>query len=213
VTVVDGSFLAFVGVSLLVIVTPGPDTALTIRNTLRGGRAGGVFTGLGVASGQLIWATATSAGLATVLLASEPVFRAVKLAGAVYLVILGVRSLLAALRAERPASGSARDVRPRLGSGAAFRQGVVNNLGNPKMAVFFASVLPQFAPEGHGIFSALVGFGAVFSALTLAWLASYAVVISAVGGLWRGSSLSRALEGLAGAVLIGLGARMAADAR
>ncbi len=82
VTVVDGSFLTFLGVSILVIVAPGPDTALTMRNTLLGGRPGGIGTALGVSIGQLIWAAATSVGLVAVLLASEPIFRAVRLAGA-----------------------------------------------------------------------------------------------------------------------------------
>ena len=73
----DGSFLTFLGVSILVIVA-GPDTALTIRNTLLAGRAGGIGTAFGVSIGQLIWAAATSVGLVAVLLASEPVFRAVR---------------------------------------------------------------------------------------------------------------------------------------
>ena len=75
----DSSLLTFLGVSIIVIVAPGPDTALTIRNTLRGGRPGGIGTALGVSIGQLIWAVATSIGLVAVLLASEPVFRAVRL--------------------------------------------------------------------------------------------------------------------------------------
>jgi threonine/homoserine/homoserine lactone efflux protein len=77
---VESAFLAFLGVSMLVIVTPGPDTALTIRNSLLGGRAGGIGTALGVSTGQLIWALATSAGLAAILAASEPLFHAVTLA-------------------------------------------------------------------------------------------------------------------------------------
>jgi threonine/homoserine/homoserine lactone efflux protein len=92
----DGSFLTFLAVSIVVIVTPGPDTALTIRNTFRGGRAGGIGTALGASTGQLIWALATSVGLVAVLLASEPVFRAIRLAGAAYLIWLGLQSLRAA---------------------------------------------------------------------------------------------------------------------
>src|SRR5437588_5995543 len=90
---VTGHFAAFLGISLVVIVTPGPDTALTIRNTLLGGRASGVFTALGVAAGQAVWALATSLGIVALLVASEPVFVAVKLAGAAYLVILGAQAL------------------------------------------------------------------------------------------------------------------------
>ncbi len=91
-------FLAFLALSIVVIVTPGPDTAMTIRNTLFGGRAGGIFTALGIASGQTIWALATSIGIVALLIASEPLFLAVKYAGAAYLVFLGVQALRAAIR-------------------------------------------------------------------------------------------------------------------
>src|SRR2546430_12586183 len=93
-----GYLVAFLGVSLVVIVTPGQDTALTIRNTLGGGRRGGVLTALGVVSGQLTWALAASAGLSAVLLASRPVFVGLRLAGAAYLVLLGAQALLSAIR-------------------------------------------------------------------------------------------------------------------
>ena len=99
--------LAFLGVSFIVIATPGPDTATTIRNTLFGGRSGGMFTALGIASGQTIWAFATSAGIAALLIASEPLFLAVKYAGAAYLVYLGIQALREALRPSVPPQGDA----------------------------------------------------------------------------------------------------------
>ena len=207
----DGSFLTFLGVSIIVIVAPGPDTALTIRNTLRGGRPGGIGTALGVSIGQLIWAVATSVGLVAVLLASEPVFRAVRLAGAAYLIWLGVQSLRAAFCAHRPPqAGGIAGV--RLSSRAAFVQGIVNNLGNPKMAVFFASVLPQFTAPGQGMVSALALLGLVFSTLTFVWLAAYATVLSTAGRWLLASPVRRAIEAASGAVLIGLGVKVAADA-
>jgi threonine/homoserine/homoserine lactone efflux protein len=209
---VDGSFLTFLGVSIVVIVAPGPDTALTIRNTFRGGRASGVSTALGVSAGQLIWAVATSLGLVAVLLASEPVFHAVRLAGAAYLIWLGVQSLRFAFSARGPRPPIETGGRP-LGSPAAFGQGILNNLGNPKMAVFFASVLPQFTAPGQGMVSALVLLGVVFSAMTFAWLAAYAIALSTAGRLLRAPRAQRAIEAVSGAVLIGLGARIAADAR
>ena len=89
---------AFVGIAALVIVTPGQDTALTIRNTLVGGRRGGVRTVLGVASGNAVWTLAASAGIAAIVAASEPAFLALRLAGAAYLVFLGAQTLVAALR-------------------------------------------------------------------------------------------------------------------
>src|SRR5206468_310831 len=89
---------AFLAVAVIVIVTPGPDTALTIRNTLVGGRRSGVFTAAGVAAGQATWTVATSAGIAALLVASEPVFRAVRYLGALYLAYLGLNALAAAVR-------------------------------------------------------------------------------------------------------------------
>ncbi len=204
--------LTFLGVSLLVIVTPGPDTALTIRNTLRGGRAGGIGTALGVSAGQLIWATATSLGLVAVLLASEPVFRAVRLAGAAYLIWLGAQSLRVALGASRPWPSLEPD-RARLASRDAFVQGIVNNLGNPKMAVFFASVLPQFTAPGQGMVSALVLLGVVFSMLTFVWLTMYAIAIASAGRWLRASRVPRAIEAVSGPILIGLGVKVAFDSR
>src|SRR5918992_2760749 len=99
--------LAFLGVAVVVIVTPGQDTALTVRNTLAGGRRAGVRTAAGVVAGQAVWALAASAGLAALLVASEPAFVALKLAGAAYLIFLGAQSLLAAIRGRpRPHAGA-----------------------------------------------------------------------------------------------------------
>src|SRR5260370_8006802 len=136
---------AFLGISLLVIAAPGPDTALRVRNTLLGGRRGGGFTAAGVGAGQTIWALATSAGVVALLVASEPVFEAVKWLGAAYLVWLGAQSIWSAWRG-RAAPMAAGAIAPstRLSGAAAFRQGLLSDLGNPKMAVFFSSPLPQF---------------------------------------------------------------------
>src|SRR5438309_12074244 len=98
-----GQYLAFVGVSLLVICTPGQDTALTIRNTLLGDRRTGAATALGVAAGRATWTVATRAGLAVILAASAPLFLAIRLAGAAYLTSLAVRSLLNAITRPHPA--------------------------------------------------------------------------------------------------------------
>jgi threonine/homoserine/homoserine lactone efflux protein len=165
-----GQLFAFVGISALVIVSPGQDTALTIKNTLAGGRRSGVATALGVSTGQALWTLAASAGVAALLVASEPAFLALKLAGAAYLVLLGAQALLAAIRGgaghDLPAGGC------RLAPASGYRQGVVSNLGNPKMAVFFTSLLPQFAPAGGGTFAAMLVLGLVFCAMTFLWLAA-----------------------------------------
>jgi len=191
---------AFFAVSALVIVTPGQDTALTIRNALLGGRRGGVFTAGGVASGQAVWTVAASAGVAALLRASEPAFLAVRLAGAAYLVYLGVQTLLRRGEVRPLAGGSAR---------RAFRQGLLSNLGNPKMAVFFMSLLPQFATS----FSAGLVLGLVFCSMTFVWLTGYAFAVAKAGGVLRRPRVRRALDRVTGAVLVAFGLRLAAESR
>ena len=208
-------FLAFLAVSVVVIVTPGPDTAMTIRNTLFGGRAGGVFTALGIAFGQTVWALATSIGIVALLIASEPLFLAVKYAGAAYLVFLGAQALRAAIRPSAAGHGGMFASQPagRLPPLSAFRQGLVSDLGNPKMALFFASLLAQFVPPGAEAFPALMLRGLIFAAMTFAWLALYASVVARIGDALRRPLIRRSVEAATGTVLIGLGLRLAAERR
>ena len=198
---------AFLGICVLVIVTPGQDTALTIRNSLLGGRSAGVFTALGVSAGQAVWAVATSLGVAAVIAASEPAFLVLRLLGAAYLIYLGGRALYAAilgLGASHSRSTSA--LNPRV----ALRQGLVSNLGNPKMAVFFTSLLPQFAA---GSFGGLLALGLLFCALTFLWLGTYAAVVAGVGDVLRRPAIRRSVDAVTGAVLVALGLRVAAEHR
>ena len=201
------TYLAFLGVSLLVICTPGQDTALTIRNTLAGRRSAGVATAFGVSAGQATWTVATAAGLAVVLLASAPLFLAIRLAGAAYLVYLGLRSLLNVRLSDRlPARGTS----PPAGK-TAFVQGFLSNLSNAKMVAFFISLLPPFAGP-HPSFVLLLALGLNFSLLTLAWLVGYAVAVEKVGRWLRGTAVRRALDAVLGAVLVALGLRVGAQA-
>ncbi len=102
-----------------------------------------------------------------------------------------------------------RKLSPRVG----FAQGLLSDLGNPKMAVFFSSLLPQFAPQQGDVFTTLVMLGLVFCAMTFAWLALYAAAIARLGALFERSALRRALDALMGTVLIALGLRLAAEQR
>jgi threonine/homoserine/homoserine lactone efflux protein len=206
-----GPLIAFIGIAALVICTPGPDTAMTIRNALLGGRAAGLATALGVSTGLAIWALATSAGLVALLIASEPLFLAVKYAGAAYLVWLGVQSLRAAFGPSalqqaiaEPAAGG---LRPR----QAYLQGVVSDLGNPKIAAFFSSMLPQFAPAGAADFMGLAALGVLFSLMTLLWLTGYAIATARMADALRRPRIRRTLDGLTGVTLIGLGLKLASE--
>ena len=191
--------LAFLGLAVVVIVTPGPDTALTIRNAVLGGRRAGVATAFGVAAGQATWTLAAAGGLAALLVASEPAFLAIRFAGAAYLVWLGLQGLAAAIRGRR----AGHHARPP--GGAPFRQGLLSNLANPKMAVFFTSLLPQFGAS----FAALLALGLLFCALTLAWLAA----VACAGGVLRRPRVRRAIDAVTGTVLVALGLRLAGEPR
>ena len=204
-----GDYVAFVGVSLLVICTPGQDTALTIRNTLLGNRRTGAATALGVSTGQATWTVATSAGLAVILAASAPLFLAVRLAGAAYLIYLGARSLLSAM-ARTDATHVVNPPASRLSTRAAFAQGFVSNLSNAKMVAFFISLLPPFAGP-HPSFILLLALGLNFCLLTLAWLVGYTLVVERMSAWLRRSRVRRAVDGLLGAVLVGLGLRVGSE--
>jgi len=204
-----GEYVAFVGISLLVICTPGQDTALTIRNTLLGNRRTGAATALGVSAGQATWTVATSAGLAVILAASAPLFLAVRLAGAAYLIYLGARSLLSAM-ARTDATHVVNPPASRLSTRAAFAQGFVSNLSNAKMVAFFISLLPPFAGP-HPSFILLLALGLNFCLLTLAWLVGYTLVVERMSAWLRRSRVRRAVDGLLGAVLVGLGLRVGSE--
>jgi threonine/homoserine/homoserine lactone efflux protein len=202
-----GELAAFLAVALVVICTPGPDTALTVRNSLLGNRRAGIFTALGVSTGQLVWTLAASIGIAALLVASEPAFQALKLVGAAYLIWLGMQTLWSVVRRRSRARDSAprRAVSPR----QAWRQGVLSNLGNPKSAAFFTSLLPQFGDS----FVVLLALGLLYSALTLTWLTGYAVVVARAGDLLRRERVRRSLDAVTGAVLVAFGIRLATERR
>jgi threonine/homoserine/homoserine lactone efflux protein len=207
------SFMAFLGVSAIVIVTPGPDTAVTVRNTLLGGRLAGILTALGVSTGQAIWALATSFGVVALLVASEFLFQAVKYAGAAYLIYLGLHAVIGAWRGGDGPASAAPGGAARLRPGRAFVQGLMSDLGNPKMAVFFASLLPQFAAPGEGLFAALMSLGLVFSLMTFLWLAAYAFAIAKAGEVLRRRRIRRWIESVTGTLLVALGVRLAGEQR
>jgi threonine/homoserine/homoserine lactone efflux protein len=202
---------AFAAVAAVVIVTPGPDTALTIRNTLRGGRRTGSATAVGVAAGQLIWASAASCGIAAALTASAVAFRVVQISGAAYLLLLGIASARHAVRRQPPEPSRAAP--PTHAVLTAFRQGVLSNLSNPKMAAFFTALLPPFAVADAHPLATMFALGAAFSAMTLAWLCAYAAAAARAARLLRRDRVRRVLDGVCAVVFVALGIRIASDVR
>jgi threonine/homoserine/homoserine lactone efflux protein len=155
-------------------------------------------TSFGVVSAQLLWGTATAAGVAALLVASRPLFVALRIAGAAYLIWLGIQALRAARR-----GGDHHVVVVRRGSG--FRQGFLSNASNPKMAIFFTSLLPQFGSQ----LPELLLHSALFSSLTLVWLA----LVVRAGSVLRRQRVRRVVDAVTGFVLVGFGAGLAAARR
>ena len=199
--------VSFLAVSAVLIVAPGPDMALVARYALLGGRRAAFVASIGVGTGLTIWTLAASVGLAALLRQSEPAFVALKFVGVSYLVFLGVQALRSAWQ-PRDAGASMAHARAR----HAFRQGLLSNLGNPKIAVFFTSFLPQFTTSGASFLSLLV-LGLLFCAMTFVWLVGYGTVVAKAGEVLRRPRVRGVLEGLTGAVLLAFGVRLATEHR
>ena len=205
----DASFGAYLVVAALLIVTPGPDTALVTRNALLAGRRAASFTTLGIGAGSVIWALASVLGIAVLLEKSVIAFTIFKYVGAAYLGYLGLRSLIASLRKNKQATmtTSAPQEKPLDGL-TAFRQGLLSNLLNPKAGAIFATALPQFINPGDPSLR-LVLMLLAYEAILLSWLHLYGYLVSRAGQSRLGSRVRVLLQGATGAVLLALGVRLA----
>jgi len=197
----------YVAAALVLAVTPGPGLFYVAARTLAGGRAEGVASSFGTGLGGMVHVLAGSFGVSAVVLASAELFTALKLIGAVYLVWLGVHSLLAARRGHRVGLPAAR----ALGAGGAFRQGLVSNLLNPKIAVFFTSLLPQFV--AHQSLGSLLLLGTLFNAIGFVWLTVYALAAARGRAVLQRPRVRAWLDAVSGVVLVGLGVRLAIERR
>jgi threonine/homoserine/homoserine lactone efflux protein len=207
----DNGLAAFVAVAAGMIMLPGADFAVVVRGALRS-RTDGVATGLGVAGGLLLHTSLAVAGLAAVLVAEPRLFRALQLLGGGYLLVLGARSLRVALRAVRPqdAVEAAPPGETATGEGRrrALRHGFLTNALNPKAPVLFLSLLPQFVPAGHAALPRTLLLGAIIVVMGVCWFPVVALCAHRLGARLRGPRAQRAVEGVCGAMLLGLGAAL-----
>jgi threonine/homoserine/homoserine lactone efflux protein len=198
----------FVAVSALLIVAPGLDTALIMRNALLHGRRPAVATALGVNTGMLAWTLATALGLAALLEASALAFTVVKLLGAAYLIWIGLASLIASRRRPRADPGLPGDRAP-LATATAYRQGLLCNVANPKAAIIFTSLLPQFVAGAHPSPLPFLALGAIFTAIALVLQGGYAVAAAAASRLLLRTRVRALIDRVTGVVLIALGVKLA----
>jgi RhtB (resistance to homoserine/threonine) family protein len=203
----------FIGVAAIVIVIPGPDTAVVTKNVLIHGRRAGFGTSLGVSAGISVWTIAAAVGVASLVRASDVAFTVLKLVGAFYLIWLGIQALRAA-HGEAGAQQLARPLSaPAMGVRAGFRQGFLSDLANPKIGIFFTSLLPQFVSAGHSVLLPFLVLGAIFVAMTVVWLLAYTVVAARAAQMLMRPRVRAALDRFTGVVLIGLGLRLAVERR
>jgi threonine/homoserine/homoserine lactone efflux protein len=205
-------YWAFVATSMLLILTPGIDTALVTRNTVAANVIGGWFTACGIANGILIHTLAAGLGLSAILMTSSRLFEVVKIIGAVYLIFLGISSLRNR-QDKQTFHGELQDNPGRLSPIRLYRQGILTNLLNPKVALFFLTFLPQFTDTGTGFFHQVLLLGLTYSGLTLGWFACYILMMNRLKQWTMRPKVVQYMEKVTGLVLIGFGLRLATEAR
>ena len=194
-----GAFAVFAAASLALAVVPGPAVLYIVAQGIHGGRRAGLVSALGVASGGVVHVAAAVAGLSAVLLASAEAFTAIKVAGAVYLVWLGIRTLLS--RDDRIGGR-----RPEATLRRTYRQGVVVNVLNPKTALFFLAFLPQFVDPGGSTRVQLAVLGGVFISIALTTDVMWALLSGTAGAVLRRSrAFLRVQRWVSGSIFVGLG--------
>jgi RhtB (resistance to homoserine/threonine) family protein len=209
VSLLDPQVLAFALVAALMTVSPGADTFLVVRNTLRGGRGDGWATVAGICSGLFVHALLSALGVSAVLAHSATAFLVLKIAGACYLAWLGIQSLRSAARDARelaPAGGLAP---ARVPAARSFREGFLTNLLNPKVIVFYLALLPQFLSPGDAVLAKSLLLTAIHFAEGILWLGFVAWGVDRSRRYFLRPALRRGMDALCGTVLIALGLRLA----
>lgn len=202
--------IPFLAVALVIILTPGPDVALVTRNSIRGGRSGGLMTSLGVVSGVLVWTAASVTGIVVILAESAFAFSIVRIAGAAYLVYLGVCTLVGLRNGEAKEADIGGKGIPLVGRiRSPYAQGAINNILNPKMAILFMSLIPQFLSPGNGEALGSVELALLFDAMGLAWLIFFSTVVATGKNYLAIPRVKRIFDGISGSVLVGLGVSVA----
>jgi threonine/homoserine/homoserine lactone efflux protein len=201
-----GEFLVF---AIVLVLVPGPDFAVVTKNTLVAGKRRGRWTAAGVFTSNLVQGTAAAAGLGAVIVRAQPVFEVIKWAGVCYLALLGTQAVRSAVRGRYPTGDE--DAQPRSASPVGgWRQGFISNITNPKVILFYLAVLPQFlhpgAPAGW-----LLAFAWSHAVLSVVYLQIVVTGLHWMRGFLARRRVRRVMEGTTGAVLLGFGARLAAE--
>jgi len=211
---IDSQVIAFTFIAAALTVSPGPDTMLVMRNVLRGGRRSGVMTTFGICTGLFVHATLSALGVSLILMHSATAFHLVKLAGAGYLIWIGLQSLSNAIRAPHSNEGIAIPGVIRMGAARqCFLEGFLTNVLNPKVAIFYLAFLPQFIAPTDPVLTKSLLLAGIHYTEGIVWLITLSMLFDRIRRVLLQSAVQRWLDGLCGAVLIGLGVRLATEQR
>jgi threonine/homoserine/homoserine lactone efflux protein len=212
---VDPQLWAFLVVATVLAVTPGADTLLVVRNVLGRGRAAGVATTAGIAVGCFVHAALSAIGVSLILVRSAEAFHALKWGGAIYLIILGIHSIRDWWRADDRAPAGAAAEAGRTGARRlrSFLEGLLTNVLNPKVGLFYLAFLPQFVRPVDPIFARSLLLGGLHVGIGVVWLSLLSFSVVRIRPLVESRLWRARLEGASGAVLIALGVRLAAERR
>jgi len=194
------SLWAFVPVAALLTVTPGTDTMLVLRTAGLGGARAAMLAALGIALGCMVWGLVVALGLGTLLVASPIAFGWLRALAALYLGWIGINLIVRLHRG---------DTNTPAQSGTAFRRGLLTNLLNPKVGVFYLTLLPQFLPPGTADAGAGLMLATVHVALTLIWFAALIGFARSLAPVMASPAFARWIDRICGAVFIGFGAKLA----
>ena len=198
------SLVSFAGIAVLVSLTPGPATALVVRSAALHGRREAMLTTLGNSTGILFWALASVLGISALVAASETAFWVLKVVGAVVLVVLGVQAIRGMREEGRGRSTAGR---------SAYGNGLLTSFANPKLAVFFVALFPQFLHEGDSVLATTLAMALLLIAVDLVYFTLLALVVARAKRAVVDSALARRIERVTGAVMIALGLRLALERR
>jgi RhtB (resistance to homoserine/threonine) family protein len=204
----DSQVLAFTLLAALMTLSPGADTLLVVRNVLRGGRRDGLATAFGICSGLYVHALLSALGISVILMHSVAAYMALKIAGAAYLLWLGLQSLRSAARA-RPRADAGNALPARVPAWRSWREGFITNVLNPKVIVFYLALLPQFIGAGDPVLAKSLLLTAIHVVEGIVWFAIVSFLVDRSRRFFLKPLLRRWIDGLCGAFLVALGVRLA----
>jgi len=200
-------FFTFLILSLFVVTSPGIDTALITKRTISDGRKDGFNMALGITSGSFVHTFAAAFGLSAILLQSAVAFEIVKYVGAIYLIYLGISAFISRKKKD-PAAENQQDAEMKK---SAFKQGLISNVLNPKVAMFFLTFLPQFIQTGENATQQLIIMGVIYTLLSISWFFIYVFFINYLREWLLSPTVQGIMDKATGLVLIGFGLKLALD--